>query len=390
MFNYSLILLSLAIAGVNADENIDSPASPLPQFSVLPAAQSTTQQEKATNSEPTKPESATKAISDYAETLRKQASEVVQEQLQKLYDSAGNTGSPDKRNIKGFVTSTEVRTFKDIDANMVREIDAVLESIRALIFRVATDIEQHGSSGTVRLESGQVIYEDLPRDAVEEYKKLMEAKEKNNVSVRSIQLAIQMLSDLNKQIMAEAKKEQNTQKKRKLYVTQAAFVYEMSSIVCDLLDQVSLEGKADIEKISNEHQQQVQQRLQQVDGLMQRLHQHKSMLPVAALEAQERSFQLLRAANETTLKTWQQVMERVTQQDNALQKIKDKKSSVELVRDSAKIQLETLRDIIVAGEFQSFIGDMDSLVAVVEGLDLLELTQDEVSSLFGRPIRSRE
>lgn len=328
---------------------------------------------------------------DYAESLRAQADIVFREQLQKLHDLANSTQSPDARNIRGFVLATEVRDFRDIPDNIDQEIQALRDSIRALIFKVATDIEQHGTSSVELSKDGiQSITTNLPKDAVEEYTRLMEAKQKNNVSVRSIQLAIQMLSNLNKQLMVEAEREDNIDRKRRLYITQAALVYEMADIVHEFLSKVELGGKDEIYAISTKHQDQIKARIDSLEKLMNKARQAGSqgIISAEAATAQEKTLNNLKAANETTLKLWLNIVERVAKQETALENVKSKVAAVELVRDSAKLQLETLRDISVIGEFNSLISDMGALVSGIEGLQLLELTPDVVSTLLfgGRPV----
>jgi hypothetical protein len=322
----------------------------------------------------------------YAEGLRT----VVRETLAELHDKANSTDSPDRRNIKGFVLSTEVNTFRDIPANIDQDIQALRESIRALIYKVATDIELTGSSGRVSITSGGMInYEDLPADAVKEIERLMDAKTKNNVSVRSINLAIQTLADINKQLMTEAEKAVDVKQKRKLYITQAAFVYEMSDIVVDILKNVSLEGKAELEKIATENQQRINERMQTIDNSIDKVKQAQSQGAISAETAgkQEHSYNLMREANKQTLQAWQDFVQKISQQDNALQNIKVKHVAIELIRDNAKMQLDTLRDIAVVGEFHSLLGNIDELMATIEGLELLELTPETVRTLlFGNPV----
>lgn len=322
----------------------------------------------------------------YTEGLRT----VVQETLEKIHDKANSTNSPDRRNITGFVLSTEVSTFRDIPANIDQDIQHLRESIRALIFRVATDIELTGSSGKASISEGGVIsYEDLPADAVKEIERLMDAKAKNNVSVRSVHLAIKMLTNLNKQLMTEAEKAINVQQKRKLYIMQSAFVYEMSDIVAEFLNNVSLEGKEELEKISNEHQQRINERVQEIDTLIGKVKQAQSQGAISAESAgrQENSYNLMKGANQQTLQAWQEFTQKISQQDNALQNIKSKHVAIELIRDNAKMQLDTLRDIAVVGEFHSLIGNIDELMATIEGLELLELEPETVRTLlFGNPV----
>lgn len=326
----------------------------------------------------------------YEDKLRQDAQKVVREQLQALHDKTNTTDSPDKRNIKGFVLSTEVRSFREVPESIDQEIQAMRLSIRDLIFRVATDIEQNGSSGKFSIsDDGAISYEELPEDAVTEYKRLMEAKQQNNVAVRSVQLAIQMLSNINKSLMDEAIKQVKIPKKRKLYIMQAALVYEMSVIVSDFLDKIELDGKEELLKISKEHQNIINQRISNIEELVQRSSEakEKGIIKPETAEAQTRSSTLMIEANKQTLQAWQGVTQQVSKQDNALQDIKSKKEAIDIIKDSAKVQLDTLRDIAIVGELQSFIDDTNSLITAIEGLELLELTPETVKTLlFGNQV----
>ena len=106
------------------------------------------------------------------------ATAAVQHGIGKLHETVNNTSSPDERNLRGFVNSTEVLTFKNIPQHVDSEIKDIRKRIKTIIFMAATDIEQTGSSGKASLEQGELRY--LPKDAKDKYLRLMEAKKLNN------------------------------------------------------------------------------------------------------------------------------------------------------------------------------------------------------------------
>lgn len=129
--------------------------------------------------------------------------------------------------------------------------------------------------------------------------------------------------------------------------------------------------------------------MQEIDTSINKVKQAQSQGAISADTAskQEHSYNLMREANKQTLQAWQEFTQKISKQDSALQNIKSKHVAIELIRDNAKMQLDTLRDIAVIGEFHSLIGNIDELMATIEGLPLLELTPETVRALlFGNPI----
>lgn len=329
---------------------------------------------------------------EYEKQLRERldaAEKIAREKLDDLYNSANSTDSADKRNIKGFVLSTEVRTFKDVPENVDKEISIIKENIRSLIFQVATDIETSGGcSGKMSVGVKGISYE-LPADAIKEYKDFMQAKEKNNVSLRSIYLAIQLLASINGQLMAEAKEADDVQAKRKLYITQAVYIYEMADIVLDVLNKVSLEGKATLEKIKSQNENRINTRIHDMKSELERIREEKANGKLIEKEAAglEKIYSNLIAANKESLKGWDYVMKVVGNQEEWLAKMKERKTSIMRKRNAAKHQLDTLRDIVVVGEIMSIVSEMDELVATIRDIPLLELDPETVQELlFGKPV----
>jgi hypothetical protein len=335
--------------------------------------------------------------SEYEQRLRGMmgaAHKVATEKLGKLYDTTNSTKSPDERNIKGFVLSTDVRTFREIPEHVDREIAKIQESIRFIIFQVATDAEEYqGDTGTLVYNSLHGIgYKNLPKDAIKKYKRLMEGKKKNNVSVRSVQIAIQLLASINKEIMADAERETNIERKRRLYITQAAYVYEMADIVLDVLNNVSLEGKPVLEQIKNDSERRLRSRLSEIEIELERIDRAKATRAITEKYAAslQKSYTLMKKANETTLQAWDDLMKQVSKQENWLKNIKKQSISIELKRNAAKHQLGTLRDLYVLSDLVSLVGDLEELVASIQEIELLELDEETVITLIGGRARGSE
>lgn len=314
-------------------------------------------------------------------------SEVAVEQgIKKLHDQVNATSSPDERNIQGFVTSSEVVTFKQIPKAVDAEIKDIRKKIKTIILMAATDIEQSGSSGSVTFRKGELDY--LPKDAKAKYQRLMDAKKLNNISVRSVNLAIKMLSQLNQKLIDAAKQEKQIDRRNKLFITQAAYVYEMADIVLDILDRIGLEGKKDIQALHQEYKNKVTKRGQNINKELEKISQaeEKRGITKTYAESLRESYKHMQRANEIGLTAWKDVMDKVQQQDSWLNKMKQMRETIALKRNAAKLQLETLRDMGVLRNTVNIIDNMEELVTTVGSMELLILDESTVRQLiFGDP-----
>ena len=136
--------------------------------------------------------------------------EITTEQVDKIETTANSTDSKNEENLKGFVLSAQIKNFSDIPKNTDQEIVQLKEETKLLIRQVALDIEmsKDNKSGALSLDDkGNLRYEpnpDLPDDLNQKKKALLEGNMKNNVSVRSASLALNLLASVNNQIIEQA------------------------------------------------------------------------------------------------------------------------------------------------------------------------------------------
>ncbi len=315
------------------------------------------------------------------------ASPVVDKAIEQLHDSVNKKkNSPDERNLEGYVTSTEVVTFRNIPRHVEAEIAAIRKKIKTIIFMAATDIEQTGSSGKVNFQNGELDY--LPKDAKAKYQRLMQAKKRNNVSVYSVNVAIKMLSSLNEKLIAAAKEEQQIDRKNKLFITQAAYVYEMADIVLEVLDNIGLNGKADIEALYQDYKNKINKRQQSIQQELRKTNQAESQGSISKTYAAQlrETYSHMQKANQTGLGAWEEVMAKVSLQENWLNNLKGMRTMIELKRNAAGLQLDTLRDIGVLRGAMKIVDNMAELVNTVGNMELLVLDDNTVRQLiFGDP-----
>ena len=333
----------------------------------------------------------TNVKNDYEQKAREALSKIVSEQIEQIKETANTTGSKNEKNLKGYVLSSQIRTFSDIPKNIDGEINTIKTHIQLLIKQIALDIEinREGASGVLSLdENGNISYKanpNLPEELNTKRKELLESGLKNNVSIRSASLALRLLVGINKQLVEQALAAKDRKTKERLYMTQAIYVYEISDIVLSLLDSLSLDGVGIIDKlhagaklrvatnINNINKQREMAAKLKLDGLLTQENFDKELT----------SLDLIEKANTKSLDVWEKMLIKVGSQQAYLDNLKKKREIIAYKQSKAKIQIETLRDLRGAASLRDSIGSIDDIIDAVDQLDLLVLDEKAVADLLG-------
>lgn len=327
----------------------------------------------------------------YVDKAMEALKEITTGQVDKIETTANSTGSKNEMNMKGFVLSTQIKTFSDIPHNTDKEIEQIKEDTQLLIRQVALDIEMNkeNKSGQLSLDDkGNLHYApnpELPDDLNEKRKTLLEGNMKNNVSIRSASLALNLLASVNNEIILQAKNAKGRKEKQALYMKQAIYVYEMSDIVLTLLNELTLDGKNSIQTLYTEAQNRVSRSLKNVAKQKKDAEtlKNKGVITSAELERELDGLTYIEKANERSLDAWQGILEKVGSQEEYLKNLKLKKEFIAYKQNRAKLQIETLRDLRGVASLRDSIGAIDDLVAAVDQLDLLVLDDNAVTALLG-------
>jgi hypothetical protein len=331
------------------------------------------------------------AETDYVNQAMDALKEISTEQLGKIETTANSTNSNNEENLKGFVLSTQIKTFSDIPKNIDMEIAEIKKETRLLIRQIALDIEMNdgNKSGALSLdEKGNVHYTpnpNLPDELNRKRKALLEGQVKNNVSIRSAYYALKLLGNINNEIIVQAKEAKGRKAKEKMYMKQAVYVYEISDIVLTLLNELTLEGKNSIVKLHEEAKAKVDKNFKNIE-IQREKAKHladKNLISPLALSKELDGLMYIEKANQRMINTWDGLLTRVGNQEKQLNDLKAKRELIEYKQSKAKIQIETLRDLRSLAELKDSIGAIDDLVSTVDELDLLILDDQVVAQLLG-------
>lgn len=332
-----------------------------------------------------------KAETAYVDKAMEALKEITSGQVDKIETIANTTESKNKNNKKGFVLSTQIKTFSDIPQNTDKEIERMKEEVQLLIRQVALDIQmsKENKSGALSLDDkGNLHYVPNPNldDDINQMRQtIREGTMKNLVSIRSASLALQLLVDVNNEIIIQAKNARGRKEKQALYMKQAIYVYEISDIVLDLLNKLTLDGKNSIHALYKEAENRTNENLKNVAKQKKEAESLKNIGELTSVEFEQEINALthIEKANKESMNIWQGILENVGSHEEYLEKLKSKKGIIAYKQGRAKLQIETLRDLRGAAEIKGSIGAIDNLVGAVEQLDLLVLDDNAVRVLLG-------
>ncbi len=324
-----------------------------------------------------------------AESADEAMKRISTEQLEKIREKTNTTKSNHEHNMEGFVLSTHIQSFSDIGKDIDIEVKYMKNQIQQLIKSMATDIEiNKGKSGVLTYEQGEIHYvpnPKLPQMLNDKREKLAKANVQNNVSIRSASMAFKLLSSINEELKKEAHNTKDRESMEAVYMKQAIFVYEMSDIVINLLDTLTLSGKENLETIYAETKAKAKKRVALIE---KQKTEKKALADLGDISASQLASSLkgldaMIQAQDTMLKSWDETMKKLGKKGEYLQNLKNKKRLLISHRETAKIQIETLRDFRTLVGIKDSIGSLDDLIDSVSNLDLLILDDKAVSKLLG-------
>jgi len=327
---------------------------------------------------------------NFTEKSKKALDGIVKKQIEKMSNLANSTKSANEDNVKGYVLSSHIRTFSDIDSHIKNEINSMRHEIKSLIIRVALEIEiNNDSSGKLGIDdSGNVYYNSnkkLPKDTNDKQEKLLKANLQNSVSVRSIELAVRLLANINSELIEQGKNAKTAKEKEKIYMKQAIYVYEMSDMLLELLNKINLDGAGVIYSIYNEAKRKSKKRISDIDEEKKKVDSlvQKGMMSQETGTKEKESYRLIQQASQKSLEVWDEILKKIGNQEKFLAHLKQQKELIEFKRKKALFQLEALRDIRTVREVKDTIGSLDKLVDSVSSLELLVLDEYTVQQLLG-------
>lgn len=311
--------------------------------------------------------------------------EKVQTEINSLHEEVNDTDSDSRENIRGTVLSTNLVTFSDIPGELDRQIAGQQEAIASLIESVARDYETTNSTGIISVDQDGLAYDDLPGEVKDEIDQMQEAGSSNNRTIMTVFFTMKLFSDVNNQLIEQALAATSPRDQLRLYSLQAALVYELGKIAIDVLNEVDLEGTETLERIRNENQARVSNRIADANSQIQMVKTkvNEGLLDAEIGDSTERNLMLLTQSNQAIMLQWDSLVEDALDQVSFMDRLPELITRVEIKMELSRLQLETLRDVGVIAVALDSMAALEGIALTYSDMPILDLDRAKVMELLG-------
>ncbi|GAB6147438.1 hypothetical protein JCM12294_48870 [Desulfocicer niacini] len=316
---------------------------------------------------------------DPVEKLTQELEEVGQQSLKK---ELNKIRSESKKATKSqFKVSADILKLSNIEDVVSKKIAAYRNAIKDKIWKTAEAIE-NSSSVNIIWDNDNI---ELDVEENKSVKKLNDAIKKNNISLKSFATAIRAFTSISDQMYTEAMSAKQKDRKFHLYVEYTAFVYELSSVTLEILNEFKIEGIEELHKLHNKRETTVKGIKDKIDEQItaQKKRLEKKVITEAEFQNDLAKYNSWKEALDYSLGRWQQIFDTISKQKDWAKNISKQANVFEKLRDDAGIQLSVLKEIKVVDETFRVFQYLGEIVQLASNIPLLKLDRDVAEQLLG-------
>lgn len=272
-------------------------------------------------------------------------------------------------------------TYKrSIIGDVCDEVSALHDKVRVIIEEVASTIENR------RYRPSEDAISNMPITFNEREKAndLLVADKKRLVSCQSLNIAIEMFSELNqliKQEIEESERVKDSRKEANLLFGNAILVYELTDFVISYIEHFKVEGVSEISELHDQAKNrnaEIQDELVELRHLAQEEGVNKSTREATLSEVVTRE-----KAIEIVNSEWDKYMQHNQNLEKEISSITTNLPTLRVIRASAKSQLNVLEAVKVLQIVNNSLVTLQDALKTLEGLELVSLSPDRVRRLLG-------
>lgn len=263
----------------------------------------------------------------------------------------------------GWDIDTDDWAIISVDNQVREDIAEIQKNIKNLFLATAKKLEEKDEI-EIRVDDSGI---GLSKGQNEKIKRLSESKEKTNITIGSQAMAIKVLLKINEDLISLAKAEKDRKKKKHMYLTQAIFVYELSSITIDMIDHLKKHGIEDLRTLYKEEMEDMAKMENEFNKMVEEDDDQQAKNWLEALDA--------------IREEWNMLLGFLNKQENWIKNIKESKQKFEKITKKAVLQISLLEKGIIAEKVMDQITAVKSVLEI-EDIPLLRLGGEEAISLF--------
>ena len=321
-------------------------------------------------------------LKKFRQKIEKVQQQAIKETIDEIRRENVNSGKQFVDDSRAL-TSDDILKISNIGKDVIAQVEGRKNAIKAMILMTAKAIEDERNV-SIRVNPETKLWE-TPKIA-QKAERLVKAYKENRISLNSLVLAIKATLSLSKNLYQEANQEANANKKWDIYVEYTAFVYEMTSIVIEVIQDFTLGGVEEIKTLYNERLKKVNSLKQVVTEKLIRPYQVRLENDKITEEeyqlATKQYFEWNKALN-VSLDGWKRVFSIIDDQDTWANNLKNKLAEFKQRKLEAGIQLDILVELGITRTMLNHLKGLEKL-ANLELPKLLILDEEIARDLIGR------
>lgn len=277
------------------------------------------------------------------------------------------------------IISTDICVSDKVPENVRRSIGSFQDKVRAVIERVALEIESNRFERYEEAAHGL----HLSKSEGDEVERLLTYDFRLNISFRSLRLAIEIFAQLNNfiiQQIGEAELLHDRRSERDLLLANAILVYELNDFVINFIDAFELDGVFFIEDTRNS----IYERLQHLEVEQEKLRNRAldDQIDEGTRERICLSIDNRSKAIRTVQDEWKNYTDEILTLKDSIDKCKKEIKTLALIRDDAKLQIVLLEIAAVTQIIKTNLRTLDGAIDVVKKMELVALTPERIMRLL--------
>ncbi len=269
---------------------------------------------------------------------------------------------------------------EDIPEKYRARITQYRERIKQIIFGVAAEIQDQKFK---ELDS-EVKSAGLSKFQERRYIKVRDAQKELHASYDAIRESLNYITEFNNYILKKIPESTGT-KKTDLLLLNAIIIYELTDAIVDLIEDFQLRGKDTLRSINDQVQQELQDQHANDMELWKRASGGNEKVEMGV----KRSIEERGKIREIVANKWNKIWEQVGDLEKNISNAKGYLSTLRLIRDNAKGQINILEVIGITQIVESNIRNFQEICAVTN-IELAPLSKEDVYGLIGRVEETQE
>jgi hypothetical protein len=283
---------------------------------------------------------------------------------------------------KYHVEASDILTAKiSRSTDVPKSVGDELTRLHANMRRIIEEIVQRIEDGKYRDAEQAIAGLDVSLNEREQAGNLISADKQLHVSYQTLRMTVEFFSEFNQQILARIEEETSPARQSNQMLGNAIMIYELTDFVIEYIEGFAIGGMDEIDGIYADIRRKIADVRIQQEALGERARDQR--VEASVREQTLHDIRLRQEAIDEVDREWASYVTDAKKLDTMLVEVRAKIPTLELIRDSAGVQISLLQLVALLRFLKQNSEAIKGTVDVLQGFKLAPLTSNRVRRLLG-------